>query len=279
MRQTGIVRAKPYLDENGELRKDTPRIIVEALAWQKKRWDNGQSATAEDLALKVKYCQGKKNGAISEVLRGKRPVSDDVLSQFARVFGCRLEYLKGIDDFRTDADIIKAEQETHAESLLNKDTERFNAHVKILELLGYTLKPQLYLTGNESWALSKHWDAIKDTLTDDALATPIGNGRTLADWDGHAEINLGLMWRLPARRIWPGLKVTRNEGREYDQPSVIYRDDTDIHYVVEYVISRSGKVAFSDRNELGSLFKRMDDRMNELTVSYFGFGEDDYGKH
>lgn len=288
-RRTPIVRVSEWLDENGELREDTPRMISEALNWQAKRWANGLTATSEDLSALVGYCKGSR-GAISEVLRGNRPVSDDVLLQFARVFGCRFEYLKEIDTFRTDADVLqaerdanRAEKEAHAEQILIEDAERFDAHVRILELLGYSLKPQLYLTGLDpsGWALSKHWDGIKETLTDEALDTPIGDGKRLADWDGIAPIDLGPWWQLPVRKIWPYLSATRREarGKEYEHRSVMPADDTDVHYVVWYRITRAGKESFLNRDQLRSLFHTLDLQIDYISASEFGFVEGNHGKH
>lgn len=115
--------------------------------------------------------------AISRYCTGQRKMPDACYAAIAQNLGLRVEYLKGIDNFKTDSEINAAAKQN--------DADYMESHIRYLESIGYIVHRRVELYVWNLATLVKHWDAIRATLTDEALqfrCTP--DCMTIGEWDG-----------------------------------------------------------------------------------------------
>lgn len=237
------------------------RLKERYVIWQKQR---GGRATYEEFAIELSRITGgtpiAKN-TVSQYINGKNgrlTISSDKLSQFAKVLGCRLEYLLGEDDMPTEDDIPIGR------------SEKIKLHLKLLEMLGYELRSRLFLhtwsykNPDGTWqdGLRDHWKEIKPTLTKNALTLPINyeHTKTFADWDGKTPIPMDYTLGIPVRRT-----ILGSTTDDYSVHNPRCGIAGQIYYSLEYEVFRDGiRVAWLTMEELEKEFSKFD-RYADLT--------------
>lgn len=109
----------------------------------KRGWTN------EKMAEFLSYSSPKQ---ISPFYSGKSKLSDDRYAKLAKEWGLREEYLKGDDDWKTDAEMLEY---AHID-----DINSFNACKEYLKTIGIIIKPTMFIS-IEITTLYKHWDLLR----------------------------------------------------------------------------------------------------------------------
>lgn len=223
--------------------------LKEALKYRRDHIDAHYSQ--KTLAADLNYSEQ----TISNYASGKRIMSDDDYQRVADLWGMRVEYLKGEDDFMTVDEMYKAAEVER--------TEYTNAHLKYLEVLGYSVKEQLYLSCSHFTVLEEMWPQIKPTLTDEALNLPYRYGPdgywTLANWDDgkstHRLDNTAAQ-NLPVKTMLDGYK-----------PSSIFEFRGKINYSLHYIVYQNDSpIATLEYDSLQHIFQTIDEYA-KLTVT------------
>lgn len=193
---------------------------------------------------------------ISHYASGKHRMSDDDYQRLADLWGMRVEYLRGDDDFMTVDEMYKAAEVER--------TEYTNAHLKYLEVLGYSVKEQLTLDCYGVDEFEEMWPQIKLTLTDEALNTPYRYGpdgyRTLAGWDGKKyHIDAFAIQGLPVKAMLDGYKL--------DDSTLNLKFTRGLHYSLSYIIRQNDMpIATIPHSGMLKLFQTIDEYAN-LTIA------------
>lgn len=173
--------------------------------------------------------------------------------ELARLWGVRQEYLECKDDFRTETDILTAGGVANPEYI--------KAHFRILEFAGCTLVPHLKLHALSYKALSKNWEAIRETFTDEALSTVIDtNGTTFAEWDGTSPIDIELTNFIPVKKALAGHTVV-----EYPKSSYVCYPD-EYFYMLDYEIVKGDEAAVMDVEQFEVLFSAIDNIVGNMAA-------------
>lgn len=226
--------------------------------WLRWREDEGKGLTQKDLAELIAEGMPDRvpmsQSTISQILEGKRwHISYEVRLQFARVFGCRIEYLNNEDDIPTVEEF---------RIVTGHMSEEISLHIKLLECIGYQIKPKLMLLALTDIPLRENWDKIKPTLTEDALSAPINaaHTKTLAKWDGVSRIPNEFLGTFPVRRALPDII---KEPSDYSDVPVTYADE--MTYTVEYEVFRDGRrIAVMKKDDLVRMFDTLDEAMHPI---------------
>lgn len=123
---------------------------------------------------------------ISHYASGKHRMSDDDYQRLADLWGMRVEYLRGDDDFMFDDDLLSF--------VTSRNAEWFKAHLELLRHTGCNVTPMLYLKIYDIAALTTYWDEIKPTLCDEEKERRYkDNFCSLGAWDGTRLQDLGFV--------------------------------------------------------------------------------------
>lgn len=98
---------------------------------------------------------------VSNYTRGVVRPKDETYIKLASLWGVRLEYLKCIDDFRTDHDMIEYTNKEHAAKIA--------ALTNMLRAFGYTCNKYVALHVDDFELLYTIWDDLQETLADEEL--------------------------------------------------------------------------------------------------------------
>lgn len=204
----------------------------------------------------------------------KRDIDPQILQSIARVLGVRYEYLVGIDDFRTVADL---------------DARRANqltAWASFLESLGYAVTTQTLLYVDCLDTLKYLWDRIQPTLTADARNIRFSDGfKSLGEWDGttitdlcdpvdYTEplaqwgncsqlLTLFTVLGVPVRCCISGIDVRESGGDDWR--------DNSTHYAISYITERDGVKKSFSVDELEKAFGIIDaNARNVIDSDAFG---------
>lgn len=104
--------------------------------------------TNEKMAEFLSYSSPKQ---ISPFYSGKSKLSDDRYSMLAKAWGLREEYLKGIDDWKTDDEMLQYAR--------IDDINAFNACKEYLKTIGVVIKLTMFIS-IELITLYKHWGIL-----------------------------------------------------------------------------------------------------------------------
>lgn len=249
---------------------DWPETL-KRLRQEYKEWKERQPgrATYEELAKELSRVRGGdpiKPTTLSKHMSGTAKLSRSYMESYAKVFLCRVEYLLDEDDFRTEEDILRLAGVAGGERI-----ERIDEHMRLLTLLGYSLRPRLFLhsfayqlpSGKWLDALCDHWDEIKPTLTKTALTLPIekDSAVTFANWNGKTHLTADYSTGIPVRRTIDGSYTADYSN---DDPSYIYAGE--LKYSLEYEVYKDGnRMAWLTMKDLESVFSHFD-RYATLTL-------------
>lgn len=249
----GTVKRRPIQPPKPTDSEIVRRRILAAKAWQEREWKEGRPGRLEDLGEKIEYCQGSKSAISDLIHHDDKSVHYEVVQRFAEETGCRYKYLTLVDDFMTEELLWRAGGETR--------TQAIETHIKLLEILGYDLEPQLYLharpkadeTGKLTPSINpKNWKKIKPTLTEEGLDNTIGE-INLRDWDGNFPDECYPSLCVPVRRTLDDSQTAGYANRDY------VANDGQIRYVLVYKVYDHGNlVATTSMNKLEKVFDAID---------------------
>lgn len=140
------------------MKKKSPTITPEFLIGQRLKAEaKKRHYTNQMMADLIGYAWDKQ---ITPIYNGTRTLKEDQAVKIAKAFGLRVEYVKGIDDWETDEDMMKyAKQE---------DSKSFKACKAYLETIGLEFSPQLS-TFLPLGIVMNQWDFINDYLTGECI--------------------------------------------------------------------------------------------------------------
>lgn len=152
---------RPYL-------KEGKRLKAEYYRYKKEHKGYTQQKAADIINVSVP--------CFSNYCRGTRKPTPGDYKKIAAAWGIRAEYLMCIDNFRTDAQMRRDNNDERIAIMY--------AHTHYLEVLGYSVSTMLTFHVIALDVLPEIWHDLQPTLTDDTLALAFRNGLTLKEWDG-----------------------------------------------------------------------------------------------
>lgn len=265
------------------------RRIDEYNNWKERQ---GGNVGYKELALELSKITGGdpiQPNTMSGYIRGKNGdyrLSRRMVNALSKIFGCLPEYLLGEINERTQKALLT--------SVGVGRVAQIEAHLQIIELLGYDLNARLFLLNSLSFVhgvwvdpLQVYWKEIKPTLTKAALALPINDEgtKTFADYDGAERITKEYS-RLPVRRTIEGsgtADYTTNDPAHIYVGEVVYTGEPKVvrdengtfkyavrdefshvipskpQYTLEYEVFKDGKrIAWLTMKDLENAFSHFD---------------------
>lgn len=198
---------------------------------------------------------------VSRYMTGENLLSEYGYRELASVWGLRLRYILGIDDFPTREDLMESEDDDFKNS--------FTVHLQYLEYLGYWIDEEDVCVNIRTYQyLKDHWSDIKPALTDEWLDRPVDlepspdltNTRIhLRDWDGLHDLqekrtDTPWDWYLPVRN-----NIVFHDLHNAELTNVNVVDDDNIRYTIFYRLEDEvGNFFHVDSGYLLKMFSDMD---------------------
>ncbi|MCQ2387935.1 MAG: helix-turn-helix domain-containing protein [Clostridia bacterium] len=211
----------------------------------------------QDMANLLHYSDGHQ---ISDFYRGKRFFDNDRLDIIAREFGLRKEYLLCIDDWETEADMLKA--------LCLEDNSAFNSCKNYLDTLGLNLTLEIYFHIS-AIGLYDNWERFKDSIIDSEIQRL--NAKYMFDLDRKAFFHKynsdseTIKLRKPIDNTIENLDVIGKNTRielECDLSGVHYIDNSfgcNAFYTIGYTVHyKDEKVSFLSLNQIQNFISQVD---------------------
>lgn len=132
------------------------------------------------------YSWGK---TVSDIYSGKRKLTEDRLNTLTKLWGVRKNYLRGIDDWRTDADMLKY---AHID-----DVKAFSACREYLHTIGIDLEQVITARFFDGRDFVDNLDWIYPYLTDDWQEDIDNNRNDLMNWLNENWYNREVTLRRP----------------------------------------------------------------------------------